>query len=143
MSDTMVESGEVPQTFETFIESERARLERERERLLSEQQTLQDQLDRIDNELRAIDAYDAIKSGRQPPRPIPTGRAGTRRSGMRNDLLRLIGSSPRGLTRAEILTEKQVAADDKSAIQSVSNALSALKRAGHLRQDEQGKYLLT
>jgi hypothetical protein len=60
-------------------------------------------------------------------------RTGTRRTGIREQVLAAIEASP-GLTRAQVL-EKLNAKGDKSAEQSVSNALSALKKAGTIKQN--------
>lgn len=52
---------------------------------------------------------------------------GTRRTGIRNDVLDIIKKTPNGINRADILATMD-AKGDKSAEQSVSNALSALKK---------------
>lgn len=60
----------------------------------------------------------------------PTARAstGTRRSGIRDQVLAVIQQSD-GLARADLLKTME-AAGDKKAEQSISNALAALKKAG-------------
>ena len=47
----------MPETFETFIASERERLNKEREAIFNQQHELEGKLDAINRELRAIDAY--------------------------------------------------------------------------------------
>ena len=63
---------------ETFIASERERLNKEREAIFTQQQELEQKLAGINNELRAIDAYEAAKSGKAPARQAATRRTGTR-----------------------------------------------------------------
>lgn len=60
----------------------------------------------------------------------PTARAstGTRRSGIREQVLAVIQQSS-GMARADLLKAMD-AGGDKSAEQSISNALAALKKAG-------------
>lgn len=62
---------------------------------------------------------------------------GTRRTGIRKQVQDTIANG-NGMTRAQI--DATISADDKSAKQSVSNALSALKKAGAITQDGSGLY---
>lgn len=62
---------------------------------------------------------------------------GTRRTGIRNDVLASVKATP-GITRADLI-DKMGAKGDKSAEQSISNALSALKKAGTISLSD-GKY---
>lgn len=57
----------------------------------------------------------------------PSASSGKRRAGVRQQVLKSVQDSPRGLSRADVL-EKLGAKGDKSAEQSVSNALAALKK---------------
>src|ERR1039457_4243789 len=66
-------------------------------------------------------------------------RAGTRRTGIREELLKLIHDNS-GIGRAAIL-EKTGVKGDKKAEQSVSNALAALKKAG-LVDNPDGGYVV-
>lgn len=59
--------------------------------------------------------------------------SGTRRSGIRNDVLDYIQKN-NGVDRAHILTGMNVRGDKKGE-QSVSNSLSALKKAGKITTD--------
>jgi hypothetical protein len=65
------------------------------------------------------------------PRGATTARAsgGTRRSGVREQVLDAVKAVPGGVSRAKLL-ETMDAKGDKSAEQSISNALAALKKAG-------------
>jgi hypothetical protein len=62
---------------------------------------------------------------------------GTRRTGIRQEVLTVI-SKGNGLTRAGI--DSAMSADDKSTKQSISNALSALKKSNKISQNDQGLY---
>src|SRR5437588_2116917 len=91
------------QTFETFIASERERLNKEREVIFNQQHELEGKLAAINNEMRAIDAYEAAKSGkavvtRQTGRRAPRARSGSKRE----QLLQVIKNG-NGLSRGEIL----------------------------------------
>jgi len=124
------------QTFEAFIANERQRLGKLREETLAKKQQADDELAKIDRELSAIAAYEAAKKGK----PIRQKRAsGGPRGEKRAQLLRIINEAPGGLTRGDIL-EKMNLKGNKSGEQSVSNALNALKKGGHIKSDE-GKYL--
>jgi len=65
----------------------------------------------------------------------PTASTGKRRSGIRDEVLSTIKSSPSGITRA-VLLEALGAKGDKSAEQSISNALSALKKQDAVTSDD-------
>ncbi|MEJ6011418.1 hypothetical protein [Novosphingobium aquae] len=58
---------------------------------------------------------------------------GTRRSGVREEVLAVIEANPSGLGRAAIL--KEMGAEDKASQQSISNALAALKKVGTVTAD--------
>ena len=126
-------------TFQDFIARDRERLHGERDAIFAQQKELETKLAAINSEMRAIDAYEAAKSGkaaapaRQTPRQ-PQARKGSRR----NELLSAIKSGD-GLTRGQIL-EQMGLKGDKSGEMSVSNALTALTKTNQVvRQD--GKYI--
>ena len=130
-------------TFSDFIARDRERLHAEREQVFSQQQELETKLAAINNELRAIDAYEAAKSGKATA-PARQARGGTgrrtvvRRGSRREGLLALIRENAAGLTRGEIL-ERMGLKGNKSGEMSVSNALTALTKGNQVsRQD--GKY---
>ena len=57
------------EAFTDFVDRERERLHGEREAIFTQQQELEGKLVAINRELTAIDAYEAVKSGRlSPPR---------------------------------------------------------------------------
>lgn len=89
----------------------------------------------------AIDALNELgfnyrlMEGSAATKPTGTGR---RRSGIRTDVLEALKAAPQGMPRAMLLEEMGVKGD-KSGEQSVSNALSALKKAGEI-DNEDGVY---
>jgi hypothetical protein len=127
------------ETFEMFVQRERARLHGEREATFTQQQELEGKLADVNRELAAIDAYEATKSGR----PIATGQTRTRRAlpggrgSKRDAILKLIQESE-GLGRGEIL-ERMGLKGDKSGEMAVSNALTALTKGNQVVRRE-GKY---
>src|SRR6267142_6942311 len=130
----------MPETFETFIASERERLNKAREAIFNQQHELETKLAAINNEMRAIDAYEAAKSGkavaaRQTGRRAPRARSGSKRE----QLLQVIKSG-NGLSRGEIL-EKMGLKGNKSGEMSVSNALTALTKGNQVARRD-GKYII-
>src|SRR5437899_1580306 len=116
----------VDETFETFVQRERARLNSEREAIFTQQQELDQKLEAVNRELAAIEAYEAAKSGKAPARQVAARRTGARkssggaRSGSRRDELLTIIKQGGGLSRAEIL-DKMGLKGNKSGEMSVSN----------------------
>lgn len=124
------------QTFEQFIKKERDRLAAARSVEESRLAEVQKKIDEIDREMVAIDAYEAAKTG-TTARPR---RAGTRRTGRRDEVLAVIKKHPKGISRGDILTAMQ-AKGDRSEETSISNALAALKRTEKLTLKD-GKYTI-
>jgi hypothetical protein len=130
--------------FGEFIDQERQRLHRERDDVHRQQQELENKLAEIERELEAIDAYEAVKTGK---RTAPSrGQAGGRRAGSqarkgsrREALLQLIRENPDGLRRGEIL-ERMGLKGDKTGEMSVSNALTALTKSSQVSRHE-GRYV--
>jgi DNA-binding transcriptional ArsR family regulator len=120
-----------PETFKSFVSRERTRLRKARDAAVSRKSELDRQLSEIERELAAIQAYEQVKQGK-PARTVKrAGRPATKarrapRGEKRRAVLDLIQSS-KGLTRGEILATLGVKGN-KSAEQSVSNALTALKK---------------
>ena len=125
--------------FADFIAKDRARLQAEREAIFNQQHELEQKLASINNEMRAIDAYEAAKSGKAPARAGTTRRTGGgRRGSKREGILQAIKSAAEGLTRGELLQMLDVRGD-KLGEMSVSNALTALTKANQVARRE-GKY---
>lgn len=133
------------QTFESFVAEERERLDKACQDIYRQQHELEQKLKALRAELTAIEAYEAVKSGKvgaMGTAKTPSRKPGARRSGIRDEILALVKSAPAGLSRAEILQMKSIVEkQDKSGAQSVSNALSALKKAGQLGQNSDGRYI--
>jgi DNA-binding transcriptional ArsR family regulator len=121
-----------PETFKSYVSRERSRLTKARDAARTRKNRLEQELSEIESELAAIQAYEqakkktpgkAARGGRRP-----AAKAGKRapRGEKRRAVLDLIKKSE-GLTRGEILSRLGVKGD-KSAEQSVSNALTALKK---------------
>ena len=128
------------ETFQNFIARDRERLHAEREAIFNQQHELEGKLAAINNEMRAIDAYEAAKSGKAAPATRRTGtrRAPQARRGSKREQLLQVIKDGHGLTRGEIL-EKMGLKGDKSGEMSVSNALTALTKANQVARRD-GKY---
>ena len=128
----------MPETFETFIESERKRLNGELETIHKEQRGLQEKLEKIHTELRAIEAYEAAKSGKAARARASSYRRAPSRQGSKREQLMKVIRDGLGLTRGEIL-EKMGLKGNKSGEMSVSNALTALTKGNQVARRD-GKY---
>jgi DNA-binding transcriptional ArsR family regulator len=137
-------------TFATFIKKERNRLDKARKDALANQAAIDKELESIERELAALDAYQQATDGSGVPTPgkRTAGKRGSargarratgRRGEKRRAVLELIHKNPVGLSRGEILVQLGVKGD-KSGEQSVSNALSALKKSEKVNSRE-GKYV--
>lgn len=129
-------------TFETYIAQERDRLAKRRAEAEARITEVQQELDDIAKEQRAIDAYEAVKTGRSVPTTTARTRAPSatgRRSGIRDDVYNAVASAgPNGIKAAEVRAKLGIT--DKSGSQSVANALSALKRRNRIA-DKGGSYV--
>jgi hypothetical protein len=136
-------------TFATFIKKERARLDKARKDALVNRAAVDKEVDSLERELIALDAYQRAKGAPAKRATAKRGAAkrgtakGKRRTGRRGEkrqaVLDLIQKNPVGLSRGEILVQMGVKGN-KSAEQSVSNALSALKKSEKVNSHE-GKYV--
>jgi hypothetical protein len=125
--------------FASFINQQRQQLRERREKLQADREEIDRQLAEIEKEEHAIRAYEEAKSGRTPtPTTSRRRRTGTRRTGIRQDVLNLIKQHPDGISRGDILIAMD-AKGDRSREQSISNALAALKRTNAV-SGEGGNY---
>jgi hypothetical protein len=92
----------------------------------------------LEAQLAAIAAYDAALKGKHV---LPTESRAPRgpRGQKRAAILNLIAQHPEGMTRADII-EAMHAHGDKPGTQSISNVLSALKKAGRVTQEGRRYY---
>lgn len=138
-------------TFEQFVEKERERLGKARDEALQKVHEAEARLQEIDRELEAIKAYAAAKAGKTVTidgkgRNVHEGRAtraaGTRRRrprARRAEVLSFLHKHfPEGGSRAEILAEMNITGDRKEE-GAVSQALSALAKAGELVREGKGR----
>lgn len=119
-------------TFEDMIEKERERLNGLRDDAMKRRKEIDTEIVEVDRELSAIAAYENAKAGKKK-------QQGTRSTGRRSELLTLLSSNPDGLSRADIL-DKLGLKGNKAGEQSISNALSNLKKQNKLSQKD-GRYL--
>ena len=144
--------------FRTQVAEEKKRLSQQRRdtekrigALESELSTLATEMKGIDAELAAIDAYESATAAPAPrkrrarkadaPAPAPAKRTRRRRRvSRRAEIVSAIASfGAAGAGRADIIRTLDVKGD-KSAEQSVSNALAALKKSGEVTHQD-GKYM--
>jgi hypothetical protein len=118
--------------FKEMIQKERERLNGLRQEAMTRRSAVDDEIADIDKELRAITAYETARTGTTITKA--TGTRGDRRSG----ILTLLAAFPDGLSRADIL-DKLGMKGNKAGEQSISNALSVLKKQGKIGQ-KNGKY---
>lgn len=82
-----------------------------------------------------------LTEGGTAPRAPRAQSSGGRRSGIRDDVLQaVVSSGADGISPAAIRQALGIADGDKSGAQSVSNALSALKKASKIA-DKDGSYI--
>jgi hypothetical protein len=124
---------DVPTTFVSTMAQERTRLHDAMKAAKARRQEAEDEIASLQAQLAAITAYDAALKGKHvmPTEPgAPRGPRGQKRAA----ILDLIAQHPEGMTRADII-EAMHAHGDKPATQSISNVLSALKKAGRVAQE--------
>ena len=121
-------------SFATMIGKERDRLSKELENIRSQEENLRTKGAAIEHELAALDAYEAAKSGKFKRAATPRAPRGSRQS----SVLELIAKHKGGIARGDILHAMHLKGN-KGGEQSVSNALSALKKANKITSKD-GKY---
>ncbi len=112
--------------FEEFVRKERDELSRRRNELVDQRKDLDRQLEQIEREFAAVEAYERAKKGGGA---APAASGSRRRTGIRQDVLEVIKRNRSGIKRADIL-EEMSAKGNKRAEQSISNALTNLKKQG-------------
>lgn len=129
--------------FQKLISEEREKLTTRIEELTRQRGEVDQAIADARNELKAIDAYEAAKSGRtmtKAPKAQKATRA--RRGGVKEQVLAQITAE--GIHKSMILHGLGIASDDKVQVQGVSNALVALKKEGKIVSDDtqRGTYKL-
>ena len=129
-------------TFADLMTRERERINSERDNIRAQQRELEGKLEAINREFAAIEAYENAKTGRGTRGPSNGGgRTATRarRGSKRAEILAILEDNPHGFTRGELLAKMDLKGN-KAGEMSVSNALTALTKAGIVvRRD--GKYI--
>ena len=119
--------------FARMISVERQRLQKILEDAFSRKSLIDREIAGIQQELNAMGAFVSAKlgmSGKRRAKRSPRGQK-------RQQVLDTIKSVPQGLTRGEIIQKLNAA--EKSAQQSISNALSALFKSKAVKR-ENGRY---
>lgn len=111
---------------EQQIADEKNRLIKQKQKIADQVKELELELKSIDVEIKAIEAYQAAKGGHKTAL-----RAKRHRTSRRQQIVDIIASNG-GIGRAAIITTLGVKGN-KSAEQSVSNALSAMKKSGAVK----------
>lgn len=120
------------------------KLDEERNRLLEEaKSTALANAEKALEELNELGFnYRLVEGGTTASAPRASTQPGTRRRGIRDDVLATISeASPDGIAPADIRAKLGIAQDDKSGAQSVANALSNLKKTGKIT-DKNGLYIV-
>ena len=120
------------QTFKAFISTERKRLTKHRSDVLKRKAALDDEFEQIETEFKAIAAYETAKTGK-------VARTRKRRTGRRAEILDAIKKHPKGIGRGDLIKFFGVTGN-KSDVQSISNALTGLKKTGRVDHKD-GKYI--
>src|ERR1700730_6162076 len=113
------------ETFATMIDKERERLRKALEDLRAKQEELQAQRATIETELEALDNYEAARSGKTRKSKAASRAA---RGSRQQSVLEFVSKYKKGIARGDILQAMGIKGN-KRGEQSVSNALSALKKA--------------
>ena len=124
------------ENFATMVDKERERLRRALEDVRTKHEELQAQRATIETEIEALEAYEAARTGKtRKSKPASRAPRGARQQAV----LELITKYKKGITRGDILQAMGLKGN-KSGEQSVSNALSALKKANKVTAKD-GKYV--
>lgn len=144
-------------SFSTHVAEEKKRLAQQRQaarkrttEIESQLRDLGSELEAIDGELKAIEAYENARAGTRAPRrrrapkaaaPTPATTRRRPRGSRRTEVLSVIASfGSVGVGRGGVIDTLKVKGD-KSAEQSVSTALAALKKSGAVAHQD-GKYVM-
>jgi hypothetical protein len=112
----------------SYLASQTDKLQQERARLIEERGKIDAQISEVDDLLVQL-------GGQAKPAAV---RSGGRRSGIRERVLEAIKASPDSISPSQI--RSSIGITGKAGSQSVSNAISALKKAGTITATENGGY---
>lgn len=124
-----------------YLNKVREQVTKQREEILARRAKIDEELANVDATLNRIAAYFDPPATREPaPARKPRAATGTRKprtAGVRDNVLAEIAKHQEGISRKDLLTA--MGATDKAAEQSISNAVSALKKDGKI-SGESGHY---
>ena len=123
------------------ITRQRERLTKTRNDVQGKIAKLQGQLAEIDRSFAAVLAYEQTLAGKLPVPALSKRQRSAKPAGRgekQEEVLRVIEQQPSGMTRGEVIAAIGVKGS-KSGAQSVSNALTALKKAGKIASTD-GKW---
>jgi hypothetical protein len=123
------------EVFATMVDKERERLRKALEDLRAKQDELQAQRATLETELEALETYEAARTGKTRK---SKGASRAPRGSRQQSVLEFIAKNKKGIGRGGILQAMGLKGN-KAGEQSVSNALSALKKAKKVTAKE-GKY---
>jgi hypothetical protein len=118
----------------TIVSEQRERLNKERSAIETKMSELRSQFGQIDHKLAALDAYDNALNGKLPAKAVPKRRQDGKRAGRgekQAQVLKLVEAAAGGVVRGDLIAKLGVKGN-KAGEQSVSNALTALKKAGKI-----------
>lgn len=123
------------------VAKELARLTKLKGTLTDKRKALDGEIADVEKQITAAQAYSSALGGktRKKAAPKATGTRKPREGGIREAILALIKDKP--LSRGEIIEARGVKGQ-KGPEQSISNALSNMKKAGTIKTGEDGKYQL-
>ena len=124
-------------TFSKFLSTERRRLKKLVAAGQKKLTGMTRELATLKRHLAALDMFESARKGKATPSRQRRHRAPSKRP----RILAALKSSSNGMTRREIV-EKLHAKGNKSAEQSITNALSNLKKAGQIKS-KNGHYTIT
>lgn len=131
-------SDDMKTSFAEYIEAERNRLADELGHWLDVAHEAEIRKQAIHAEFAAIEAYEQAKLGKLTPATRASAVRRVSRGSRREAILSAVAAAPAGMSRKELIQALDIK-NDKSGEQSISNALTALKKAGAL-VSEAGKY---
>jgi hypothetical protein len=121
-----------------YIDTVRARMTKELATITSQLEELAARRAAAERELAALDAYEAARLGKAPTKRSAKGNRQPRGS-VQTTVLEIIQKIPAGISRGDIIATVG-STGSKASEQSISSALSALKKAGRITSKD-GKYV--
>jgi hypothetical protein len=111
------------------LEEERARLADEHDKLIAQRHELDTRIAEIAKELKAIDAYESARTGKQ--KVVQKRERTSRGDSLPSKILALLIQNSAGMNRAGLI-EALGFSDDKRKQAAISPTLATLKKAGKI-----------